>query len=79
MRFGQVMDIVNLLYIERKINMITLIRYWMYKSKEIKWKLAFWQFIDKQLMEIVKNPEEIEKKIMPYLAELIHNDATKDK
>lgn len=59
--------------------MITLFRWALLKQKEIKWKLAFWQFVDKQFMEIIKNPEEIEKKIMPYLAELIHNDATKDK
>lgn len=59
--------------------MITLfrkIRLWQLRTK---WQLAMWQFVDKQLMEIVKNPEEIEKKIMPYLAELVHNDATKAK
>lgn len=59
--------------------MITLFRWALLKQKEIKWKLAFWQFVDKQLMEIIKNPEEIEKKIMPYLASLIHNDTTQDK
>ncbi len=53
--------------------MITLFRWVLLKQKEIKWKLAFWQFVDKQLIEIVKNPEEIEKKIMPYLAEIIHS------
>lgn len=31
-----------------------------------------WQFIDKQAMEIIKNPEELEKKIMNSFAELIH-------
>lgn len=44
--------------------------------------MAIWQFIDQQAMEIIKNPEEIEKKIMPYLAELIYNaneDDTKKK
>ncbi len=52
--------------------MITLfrkIRLWQLRTK---WQLAMLQFIDKQLMEIVKNPEEIEKKIMPYLADIIH-------
>ena len=53
--------------------MITLFRYWLYKSKEIKWKCALWQFLDKELTTIAKNPEEIEKKILPYLCELIHN------
>ncbi len=54
--------------------MITLFRWVLLKHKEIKWKLAFWQFADKQFMELIKNPEkieEIEKKIMPYLAEII--------
>lgn len=52
--------------------MITLfraIRLWQLRTK---WKLAFWQFIDKQAMELIKNPEEIEKKIVDSLAQLIH-------
>lgn len=53
--------------------MITLIRWWIYKTKEIKWKCALWQYADKQLMTLAKNPEMIEKKIMPYLAEIIHS------
>ncbi len=79
MRFGQVMDIGNLLFTERKINMITLFRWVLLKQKEIKWKLAFWQLADKRLMEIAKNPEEMEKKIIPYLAELIHNEAKRER
>ncbi len=59
--------------------MITLFRWVLLKQKEIKWKLAFWQFADKKFMELIKHPEEFEKKIIPYLAELIHNDTTKDK
>ncbi len=51
--------------------MITLFRWILLKHKEIKWKWAFWHFADKQLTEIMKHPEEIEKRIMPYLAELI--------
>ena len=53
--------------------MITLIRWYIMKTKEIKWKLAFWQFVDKQATELIKNPEELEKKILPYLVEIIHN------
>ena len=52
--------------------MITLFRYIRLKQLEIKWKLAVMHELDKQLMTIVKNPETIEKKIMPYLAETIH-------
>ena len=35
----------------------------------LKWKLAFYQFIDQQL----KNPEELEKKLVHEIAELVHN------
>ena len=52
--------------------MITLFRWYLYKAKEIKWKFAIMHELDKQLMTIIKNPETIEKKIMPYLAETIH-------
>lgn len=51
--------------------MITLfraIRLWQLKTK---WKLAFWQFVDKQAMELIKNPEEIEKKFVDSIAKLI--------
>lgn len=57
--------------------MITLLRWYLYKSREIKWKCAFWMELDKQLTTIVKNPEEIEKKIMPYLAKLVHESSEK--
>ncbi len=59
--------------------MITLfrkIRLWQLRTK---WQLAMWQFIDKQLMEIIKNPEEIEKMIMPYLAEIISKSTANKK
>lgn len=56
--------------------MITLIRWWLYKSKEIKYKLAFWQFIDKQAMELIKNPENLENKIISEIAKIIHENNT---
>ena len=52
--------------------MITLyrkIKLWILKTK---WELALWQFIDKQIVEIIEDPEELAKKFMPYLTELIH-------
>lgn len=55
--------------------MITFIRWLLLKSKKIKWELALWQFADKQLTELIKNPEELEKKIIPYFAEAIQNSA----
>lgn len=55
-------------------NMITLFRWILLKQKEIKWKLAFYQFLDQQL----KNPEELEKKFVDSFAKLIH-EMNKDK
>lgn len=57
--------------------MITLIRWYLYKAKSIKWKCALWMELDKQLTTLIKNPEEIEKKILPFLAQVIHDDAVK--
>lgn len=58
--------------------MITLYRMFKLWSLKIKWQLALYQFLDKQLLEIIKEPEAIEKKIMPYLAEVIHNTSQSD-
>lgn len=52
--------------------MITLyrkIKLWMLKAK---WELALWQFVDMQLTELIEEPEELAKKFMPYLVELVH-------
>ena len=57
--------------------MITLfraIRLWKLKTK---WQLAIWQFVDQQATELLKNPEEIEKKFVSALAEIIHNENPK--
>ena len=58
--------------------MITLFRWYLMKTKEIKWKLAFWQFIDQQATELLKNPEEIEKKFISALAQIIHDSNQTD-
>ena len=58
--------------------MITLVRWYIMKTKEIKYRLALWQFIDKQTSELLKNPEEFEKKFISALAEIIHNEEKKD-
>ena len=57
--------------------MITLFRWILLKQKKVKWELALWQFIDKQANELLKNPEEIEKKFVSALAEIIHNENPK--
>ena len=58
--------------------MITLFRWILLKQKKIKLELALWQFIDQQAKELLKNPEEIEKKFVSALAEIIHNEEKKD-
>ena len=57
--------------------MITLFRWILLKQKKIKWQLALWQFVDQQAKELLKNPEEIEKKFVSALAEIIHNENPK--
>lgn len=59
--------------------MITLFKWIILKQKEIKWKFALYQFIEKQLT----NPEELEHNIVHALAEIAHNanpasDTTQD-
>ena len=58
--------------------MITLFRWILLKQKKIKWELSLWQFIDQQANELLKNPEEIEKKFISALAEIIHNEQSTD-
>lgn len=58
------------------ITLIRMIRLWQLK---VKWQLAIMQELDKQLMTIVKNPEVIEKKILPYIAKLVHDENIKEK
>lgn len=59
--------------------MITLFRWILLKQKEIKWKLVFWQYADNQLMGLIKNPVELEKKIIESMAKLIHESNNKQK
>lgn len=56
------------------ITLIRAIRLWQLRTK---WRLAFWQFVDQQAKELLKNPEEIEKKFVSALAEIIHNENPK--
>ena len=57
--------------------MITLFRTIRLLQLRTKWRLALWQFIDQQAKELLKNPEEIEKKFISALAEIIHNENPK--
>ena len=58
--------------------MITLYRRIKLYVLKTKWELALWQFIDKQVMELIEDPEELAKKFMPYLTELIHRTSKTD-
>ena len=63
--------------------MITLIRFIILKQKEIKIKLAFYMFLDKQLKEFYKNPDgftnKILKEVAPYIASAAHEQAVKER
>ena len=50
------------------ITLFRMIRLWQLRTK---WQLAIYQFIDQQATELLKNPEEIEKKFVSALAEII--------
>lgn len=54
--------------------MITLIRWYLLKAKEIRLKLAFWSFVDQIINEIVKNGDGVEKKLISEITKLIHED-----
>ena len=52
--------------------MITLIRLIYIKVVKTKWEFAIWYELNKQLKDLVKNPEkiaEIEKKLLPYIVD----------
>lgn len=51
------------------ITLFRMVRLWQLKTK---WQLAFWQFVNKQAIELIRNPEELEKKFVDSFAKLIH-------
>lgn len=54
--------------------MITLFRWILLQQKKIKLELALWQYIDKQIAEIIKNPEIVENKFISAIAGIIHKE-----
>lgn len=52
--------------------MITLLRTIKCWQIRTKWRLAILQVIDKQVKELIKHPEELEKKFITEIAKLIH-------
>ena len=62
--------------------MITLIRLIYIKVVKTKWEFTVWYELNKQLKELVKNPEkiaEIEKKLLPYIVDAIQKASAMDK
>ena len=59
--------------------MITLFRLMVKNYLKAKWECAFWMTLNKTANEFIKNPEVIEQKIMPFLAEIIHNSVELEK
>ncbi len=59
--------------------MITLFRWFMIKSKEIKYRLVFWNIADQVFTELAKHPEEIEKKLTDSVVKLIIGRNTESK
>ena len=51
-----------------KNHMITVFRAIRLLQLKVKWKLAFYQFLDQQL----KNPEELQQKLVHEIAEMVH-------
>lgn len=49
--------------------MITLFRLWKLWTLKVKWQLALFQFLDQQL----KDPEELQNKLVHEIVEIIHN------
>ena len=62
--------------------MITLIRLIYIKVIKTKWQFAIWYELNKQLKDLVKNPEkiaEIEKKLLPYIVDAIQKASVMEK
>lgn len=57
--------------------MITFIRWFMIKTKEIKYRLVFWKIVDQVFLDLAKHPKEVEKKLTDSVVRLI-GDETKD-
>lgn len=51
------------------VTFFRMIRLWQLR---VKWELAFWQFVDKQAMELINNPNKLEKKFIDSFTKIIH-------
>lgn len=57
--------------------MITLVRWYLMKAKEIKLKLAFYSLLEQEIEELANNKDEIKKEFIHELAAIVHDMPTK--
>ena len=55
------------------VTLFRMLRIWQLKAK---WKLAFLQFLDRQAAELIRHPEELEKKLVDAFTGLAHDTDT---
>lgn len=58
--------------------MITLIRWYMLKAKEIKMKLSLYRYLEKGVDYIAKNTDDLKKMFVHELVGILHNEADKE-
>jgi len=52
--------------------LVTLIRYILLCQKRVKLKLAFCSFLEQELKEVIENKDDLQKKLIHEIAEIIH-------
>lgn len=55
--------------------MKTIIQFFQLKSKEIKFRLTLYHFLEQLADEIINNKEELQRKVIHEFAEMIHGEA----
>lgn len=55
--------------------MKTIIQFFQLKSKEIKFRLTLYRFLEQLADEIINNKEELQRKVIHEFAEMIHGEA----
>lgn len=55
--------------------MKTIIQFFQLKSKEIKFRLTLYRFLEQLADEIINNKEELQRKVIHEFAETIHGEA----
>lgn len=58
---------------KRRNTMKTIIQFFQLKSKEIKFRLTLYRFLEQFADEIANNKEELQRKIIHDFTEMIHS------